>query len=263
MVHADKKTETGKSKPSNPLRLASFVFLLFSLWFLGTALYSRWLIAPTLGTTAADPARRDDARRLMKRAAWLAFGDAVFEEKLHDGHTPECVSGKSLADMESDFTRLLADERKTAERLVMIPDPVAAERYGPRCAQFVNDLKVQRSEGRGPSDADALATIMVSVEFYVTARIAQQYGERAAALLLELRSLQRNNTLTQEKRDDLDRRWRQIAEREIADFQQLVMINGRNGYVFGGYLLLASIGFLLISRFARSFIPQEPVEKSA
>ncbi|NOZ23857.1 MAG: hypothetical protein GXP25_22490 [Planctomycetes bacterium] len=260
MTDPAKKREARESKPRNPLRVASLVFFLAAAWFLGSSLYSRCSIAPALGATAADPARRDDARRLMTRATWLVFGGTIFAQRLSHGRVPGSVSSKSLTDVEAEFTAMLEREREIVEKLVMIPDPFAAAKYGPACVRYVRDLKARRAEGKGPSDAEALAAITQQMEYYVTSRMAAQYGEGAAALLLEFRHFERENKLTEAKREELNQKWANLVEKEITDFQQLVMIHGRNGYVFGGFLLLAAVAFLLVSLLGRSFIPQTPVE---
>lgn len=250
--------------PTNPLRLASLAFLLVGLWMFGSSLYSRRVIAPALEKAAKDPAQWDEARRRIDAATWLVFGRGIFASRLNRrGEVLDLISKRTLADAAAEYAAALADEQKTAETLALTADASTAAKYGPGCVEYVARLAALRSKGEGPSDGEAVVEIMRYVEAHARGDLRERYGGEAAELLLTYRGAEVAGQLTEENRETLNNRWRELVEKEIDDYRRLVLINGRNGYVFSGFLFLASAVFLLISMFARAIIPQEPLPQDA
>ena len=258
MNDADGSTRPKTRKRPNPVRLASLGFLLVGLWLFGSALYSRCVVAPRLQAMAGDEARWDDARKEIRRATRLVFGRGLFSSRLTPaGGIPDCISAQPLSERAAELEKRLADEKQRAEKLALMPDPSAAARYGRPCADYVGELAALRLQSKGPSQADAAAKILGYAEAYVRSDLMRRTGHDAASLILTYHSLEGAGQMTKENRAELSRRWRTLVGQEIEDFRRIILRNGRNGYILGGFLFLVSAGFLALSLRGHGIIPQE------
>lgn len=254
---AEGKEKTGKREVS-PVWVVSLVFFLCGSWVVGSSLYSRGVLSPALTKMAKDPSRWDDARRAMNRAMSLVFGRGIFAARANrSGAPPECVSSRALADVVREFEKLAAEEGNAAGKLSLTADPSAAMKYGPECAEYVAQLARRRAAGNEPSKPEAQEAIMRYVEAYVALEFAARFGEGATAVVMEYRVLARDKQLSDENRRKLEERWRALVEERINDFAELAAINGRNGLVFGAFLLVMSAVFLLIPILGRGIVPQD------